>query len=205
MSACVTGVVFYKPKQQTTGQVFVIGVFFNNFRHRPGLNNFLCADVSFHSPTKGMAAEFKAPCRNIISYLLNIHQAYRLIYPYHIPAYNPSIFMMGFPRRPAITGLWRTSIQYPRGALALLPGAIKPPLHKLDLAITFAPARLMQQFPGMVQFRASYKNLFEDNANCSLISAISGRHADEIRSRISLRVMPERSIMNCASAKSTGS
>jgi len=53
--------------------------FLNNASdRRPGLNNFLRADISLYHPTKGMPAEFKAPNGNILSYLFNIHQAYLL-------------------------------------------------------------------------------------------------------------------------------
>jgi len=44
-------------------QVFVIGIFFNNFRHRPGLNNLLRADASLYGSMKGMTTEFKVTHR----------------------------------------------------------------------------------------------------------------------------------------------
>jgi hypothetical protein len=63
-----------KAKQQTTGQVFVIRIVFNDFRHCPSLDNIRRAYIALHGPTKGMTAEFKAAGANIMSYSIGIHQ-----------------------------------------------------------------------------------------------------------------------------------
>ena len=62
-----------KSAHKTTWQIFIVGVFFDDFAICTRLYNLTRADISFHRSDKSMPTEFKTTFHKILPYLLDIH------------------------------------------------------------------------------------------------------------------------------------